>query len=130
MTDRRDQYICAALTGLCAGRDAATPKAFADDAVAFADAALAAAGEKEAGTIQPGHTCTVCPVFQDEIARLRAELDKRDGMVQIPTADWRELKAILADDECCCYTDYHKVSHKCGKCRIDEIVAKVEAGNG
>ena len=52
-TTRRDQYICAALTGLCAGRDAATLKAFADDAVAIADAALAAAWENLEFTVNP-----------------------------------------------------------------------------
>jgi hypothetical protein len=76
MTDRRDQYICAALTGLLANSDTeGAMQDIATDAVNLADAALAAAGEKEAGTIQLGHTCTVCPVFQAEIARLKRQAE-------------------------------------------------------
>ena len=32
-------------------------------------------GDEVAGTIQPGHTCTVCPVLQSEIARLRRQAE-------------------------------------------------------
>ena len=80
--DRRDQYICAALTGLLAGRDAATLKAFADDAVAIADAALAAAGEQEPAfrdlysvTINGVEYSTTNRALVAEIARLKEDGD-------------------------------------------------------
>jgi hypothetical protein len=45
MTDRRDQYICAALAGLLANTDTeGAMQDIAADAVNLADAALAAAG--------------------------------------------------------------------------------------
>jgi hypothetical protein len=82
MTDRRDQYICAALAGLLANTDTeGAMQDIAADAVNLADAALAAAGEKESAfrdlysvTINGVEYSTTNKALVDEIARLRAEL--------------------------------------------------------
>jgi hypothetical protein len=131
MTDRM-YLIGQALAGLIANptirhKDGgtATSRDMANAAVELATAALAAAGEKESAfrdlysvTINGVEYSTTNKALVDEIARLRAELDKREGMVQIPTADWRRLTLLV-------YACGGKGSGPVDE--IHAIIAKVEA---
>lgn len=148
MTDRRDQYICAALAGLLANTDTEGAMQYiAADAVNLATAALAAAGEKESAfrdlysvTINGVEYSTTNKALVDEIARLRAELAETQrelvGTCNVLEAARNELTrytgpltdemrhALYADTDFCVAMDTNNID------MIDAAIRKVRAGEG
>ena len=77
-TTRRDQYICAALTGLLSDeRMSGDERFYAKVAAGYADAALAAAGEKEPEVVRtPCDDClSARRELEAEIARLKRQAE-------------------------------------------------------